>query len=112
MTKDEWQTLDEARRLLNLGERATLGEIKRSYRKLCKQHHPDIVGDESAGDAAIIRELTRSYDLLMRYCEQFRFPLVAGDGETMEPEDWWMDRFGRDPLWGKKEGHSKSASKK
>ncbi|MDO9041089.1 MAG: J domain-containing protein [Desulfocapsaceae bacterium] len=112
MTKEEWQAIDEARQLLNLSERATLGEIKRAYRQRCKQHHPDKVGDESAGDAVIIRELTRSYDLLMRYCEQFRIPLVPGDGESIDPEDWWMDRFGRDPLWGKKEGQAKAASKK
>lgn len=101
MTREEWQAIDEARQLLNLAERATLGEIKRAYRKMCKRHHPDAVGEESAADAAIIRELTRGYDLLMRYCEQFRIPLLPGDGESLEPEDWWMDRFGRDPLWGK-----------
>jgi len=112
MTREEWQAIDAARQLLNLGERATLGEIKRAYRQRCKQHHPDAVGDESAEDAMLIRELTRGYDLLMRYCEQFRIPLVPGDGESIEPEDWWMDRFGRDPLWGKKEGQTKAASKK
>jgi hypothetical protein len=42
----------------------------------------------------------------MCYCEQFRIPLVPSDGESIDPEDWWMDRFGRDPLWGKKEGKS------
>jgi hypothetical protein len=107
MTKDEWQAIDEARQLLNLGERATLGEIKRAYRKMCKRHHPDSAGEESAVDAAIIRELTQGYDRIMRYCEQFRIPLVPGDGENIDPEDWWMDRFGRDPLWGSKKEKSK-----
>ena len=107
MTGEEWQAIDEARQLLNLGERATLGEIKRAYRKLCKRHHPDTAGEESIEDAAMIRKLTRGYDLLMRYCDQFRIPLTPGDGDSIEPEDWWMDRFGRDPLWGKKEGKGK-----
>lgn len=107
MTREEWQEIDEARQLLNLGERATLGEIKRAYRKLCKRHHPDTAGDESMEDAAMIRKLTRGYDLLMRYCDQFRIPLAPGDGDGIDPEDWWMDRFGRDPLWGKKEGKDK-----
>lgn len=107
MTGEEWQAIDEARRLLNLGDRATLGEIKRAYRKMCKRHHPDTVGEESADDAAIIRELTRGYELLMRYCDQFRIPLAPGEGESLDPEDWWMDRFGHDPLWGKKEGKTK-----
>jgi hypothetical protein len=112
MTGEEWQAIDEARQLLNLGERATLGEIKRAYRKMCKRHHPDAVGEKSPVDGAIIRELTRGYDLLMRYCDQFRIPLVPGEGESMDPEDWWMDRFGSDPLWGKKEGKAKATGKK
>jgi hypothetical protein len=112
LTREEWQAIDVARQLLNLGDRATLGEIKRAYRKMCKRHHPDAVGEESADDAAIIRELTRGYDLLMRYCEQFRVPLVPSDGDSMDPEDWWMDRFGRDPLWGSKKGKAQTASKK
>ena len=112
MTKEEWQAIDEARQLLNLGERATTGEMKRAYRQMCKRHHPDVVGKESADDAAIMRELTRGYDLLMRYCDQFRIPLVPDDGDNMDPEDWWMDRFGHDPLWGSKKGTTKAASKK
>jgi hypothetical protein len=104
MTREEWQAINEARQLLHLDEQATLGEIKRAYRKMCQRHHPDVAGEESVADGVIIRELTRSYDLLMRYCNQFRIPLTPGDGEGMEdPEDWWMHRFGRDPLWGKKE---------
>jgi hypothetical protein len=112
MTKDEWQTIDEARQLLNLAERATMGEIKRAYRQMCKRHHPDLVGEESPADAAIIRELTRGYDLLMRYCDQFRIPLVPDDRDNIDPEDWWMDRFGNDPLWGSKKGKTKAASEK
>jgi len=100
MTKSEWEDVFEAKELLGLGDRATLGEIKRSYRRKCKEYHPDLVGDDKAkGD--VMRKLTRAYDVLMKHYNQFRIPLVPMDGETLEPEDWWMDRFGQDPLWGK-----------
>jgi hypothetical protein len=112
MTREEWRAIDEARQLLNLAERATVGEIKRAYRKMCKLHHPDTAGAESPADGAVIRELTRGYDLLMRYCEQFRIPLVPADGDHVDPEDWWLDRFGQDPLWGKEEGKPKTTGKK
>ncbi|MBU1233455.1 MAG: J domain-containing protein [Proteobacteria bacterium] len=101
MTKSDWQAIFEAKELLDLGERATLGEIKRSYRNKCKQYHPDLVGnDRKKGD--MMRKLTRAYDVLLRHHDQFRIPLVPADGDVLEPEDWWMDRFGQDPLWGKK----------
>ena len=86
--------------LMGLGDSATLGELKRSYRKRCKEYHPDIAGDDKAkGD--MMRKLTRSYDVLMNHYTQFKIPLIPRDGEAVEAEDWWMDRFGRDPLWGK-----------
>lgn len=101
MTKSDWDAIFEAKELLGLGDRATLGEIKRSYRNRCKQYHPDLVGDDrKKGD--MMRRLTRAYDVLLRHYNQFKIPLVPGDGDLLEPEDWWMDRFGQDPLWGKK----------
>jgi hypothetical protein len=37
----------------------------------------------------------------MQYCGKYQFPLVLEGSEELEAEDWWMDRFGQDPLWGK-----------
>jgi hypothetical protein len=105
MTRAEWQAIYEAKELLNLGDKATPGEMKRAYRNLCKQHHPDLTSKKDLPkNDEIMQRLTKAYDLLMRYCDQYRIPLVPDDAETMDPEDWWMDRFGRDPLWGKKGG--------
>ena len=38
----------------------------------------------------------------MRYCDSYRFPLVPPEGHIYDAEDWWMDRFGQDPLWGRR----------
>lgn len=100
-TQSEWVEISEAKELFGLGDRATLGEIKRSYRNKCKQYHPDLVGNDKAkGD--MMRKLTRAYDVLLGHSNQFKIPLVPGDSDTVEADDWWMDRFGQDPLWGKK----------
>lgn len=100
MTKSEWEEVFESKELLRLGDSATLSEIKRSYRQRCKEYHPDIVGDDKAkGD--MMRKLTRAYDVLMNHCKQYKIPLTPQKGEALEAEDWWMERFGRDPLWGK-----------
>ncbi len=104
MTKNEWQAIFEAKELLGLGDKATAGEMKRAYRKLCKHHHPDLNNHKDEQNNEVMHKLTKAYDLLMRYCEQYRIPLLPGEAESMDPEDWWMDRFGRDPLWGKSEG--------
>jgi hypothetical protein len=46
--------------------------------------------------------LTESYELLMRYIKQYSFPLKPDKESLYDPEDWWMNRFGDDPLWGRK----------
>ena len=100
MTKSEWQAITEAGKLLNLGDRATLGEIKRSYHHLCKLYHPD-TAEEAKKDPEKISSLTEAYELLIRYCEEYRYPLTPAADEHFEAEDWWMDRFGQDPVWTK-----------
>lgn len=101
MTRSEWEALAVAKELLGLPDRVTRREIKRSYHKKCLENHPDIVGEDQ-GKAEIMRGLTRASELLMSYCDQFKIPLVPLQDEDLDPEDWWMDRFGHDPLWGKK----------
>jgi hypothetical protein len=102
MNRKEWQALEEAGKLLALGDRATLGEIKRAYYRLSKQHHPDTAGEDHSPENDMMYRLTEAYNLLMRYCDEYRFPLSKPDGDIYDAEDWWMDRFGQDPLWSRR----------
>ncbi len=101
MNRKQWQAIDDARRLLGLADKATQGEIKRAYHGLCKKYHPDVAGRQSQRDEEIIYKLTHAYKLLVEYVDEFRFPLVPDEDSIYDAEDWWMDRFGSDPLWGK-----------
>ncbi len=102
MNRNEWQAIENARKLLCLGDRATLGEMKRAYYKLSKKHHPDKSREKHAPEDDMMYRLTEAYNLLMRYCEEYRFPLVKSEGDIYDAEDWWMDRFGQDPLWSRR----------
>lgn len=100
MNRKEWRAIEEAARLLGLGDKATLGEIKRAYYRLSKQHHPDTAGAD--GDDDMMYRLTAAYNLLMRYCEEYRFPLSRREEDIYDAEDWWMERFGQDHLWSRR----------
>ena len=102
MNRKEWKAIEEASKLLGLGDRATLGEIKRAFHRLSKEHHPDVAGESPDADNDMMYRLTAAYNLLMRYCEEYRFPLKRPEGDIYDAEDWWMDRFGQDPLWSRK----------
>lgn len=102
MNRKEWRAIEESRKILGLGDKATLGEIKRSYYRLSKEHHPDTAGQGQAPDDDTMYRLTEAYNLLMRYCKEYRFPLTRPEGDIYDAEDWWMDRFGQDPLWSRR----------
>lgn len=98
--KTDWQKIAAARTLLGLAESASVPEIRKAYRRLSKQHHPDLAVEKSDAGRQM-QEITLAYRLLLDYCADYKIPLIPGLGENKAAEDWWMDRFGHDPLWSK-----------
>jgi len=98
---ERWKGIEAARKLLGLSERASIREVKRAFRERAKELHPDSAGggDQIAGEA--MRELNQAYRLLLDHCESCKIPLTREEAdEPLDGEEWWMDRFGQDPLWG------------
>jgi hypothetical protein len=89
--------LQEALRILGLGERATLREIKRQHRELVKQHHPDS-GD--VGDPEVIRQVNAAYRVLLEYLDGYRFSFSEGEFYEQNPEERLRRQFACDPIWG------------
>ena len=104
MTKEKWEKIVAAKELFGLGDKATLAEIKRAYRRLSKKYHPDMEKSAAVSkeDSKVtMQDLTAAYEVLLAYCNTYSYPLIPDENEPLEGEDWWMDRFGQDPLWGK-----------
>ncbi|MFA6498258.1 MAG: J domain-containing protein [Desulfurivibrionaceae bacterium] len=101
MTNDEWKKIVAAKNLLGLPDQATLAEIKKSYRRLSKEHHPDLAHHREGpeGPKLEMHRLTEAYQILLEYGKKYKIPLVPGEDQPLEGEDWWMERFGDDPLW-------------
>lgn len=99
----KWEQLRAARELLELESSASLEEIKLAYRRLAKVHHPDLAGVAPVAGAIAMPRLTEAYRILTDHCCRYRIPLEPTGEEARDDEEWWLHRFGNDPLWGK--GH-------
>ena len=65
----DFERIDEARRLFELGEEATLGEIRAVYHDLVRKYHPDQNPDHLAKEE--FKKIERAYAMLTNYCEHY-----------------------------------------
>ena len=92
-----FEEINKARNELGLGETATLEEIKRSYRKLAHQYHPDANSDCTNNEK--MKKLNWAYKLLLDYCSKYKYSFSYKDVARNYPEeafykDWyerWFD---------------------
>jgi DnaJ-domain-containing protein 1 len=73
-----FDTIDQARKLLGLGEEITPSEIKSAHRKLVFKYHPDKNPQEESSNKEF-NELNRAYKLLLEYCRSDRCSLRKED---------------------------------
>ena len=92
----------EAKDVLGLPEHASMDDIKARYRTLITRWHPDTCQEDRAQCEEMTKKLNAAYTIIRMYCEQYRYSFARADIENyMSPEEWWRDKFGNDPLWGK-----------
>lgn len=90
--------LQEALRILGIGERASLKEIKTQHRGLVKRHHPD-TGNDSNPEA--IRKVNAAYRMLLDYVSTYRFSFAEEEFYEQNPEERILKQFADDPFWRK-----------
>jgi len=91
--------LQESLRVLGLGERSTLREIKTRHRELVKRHHPDT---GNASDPEMIRKVNAAYRMVFDYVSEYRFSFAEEAFYEQNPEERIWRQFADDPLWGKR----------
>ena len=89
-----FEEIDGARRLLGLGETATLKEIKQAYRRMVKRRHPDVARNSEGADEKT-GELNRAFRLLTDYCPSYRYGFAEEDVHRAYPEEGVTERYAR-----------------
>ncbi len=63
-----FEQIDEARRLLGLGETVTIKQVKQAYRGLANRYHPDRRRDEDKANCdEMMKKVNEAYELIMKY---------------------------------------------
>ena len=98
-----------AKALLKLPDRASMADIKSSYRMLIKKWHPDKCNGNEGNDEEcheMARKITTAYNTIVAYCRQYWYAFTEEEVKRyLSPEQWWFERFGDDPLMGKIKKH-------
>ncbi len=103
---DIYQEITSARTLLELEETASIQEIKTNYRRLIAEWHPDKCHENRDKCAEMTRRIISAYNTIQNYCRDYRYSFSKETVKRhLSPDQWWHERFGDDPLWGKERGN-------
>jgi len=86
-SKIRFEDIDKARKRLELGETATLGEIKGAYRRLSLKYHPDKCPHEDKKMCEeIFKEISKANEILISYCASYRYSFLEEDVKKVTEE--------------------------
>jgi DnaJ-class molecular chaperone len=98
---DSYKKITAARLILDLPETATEELIKKNYRRLLAQWHPDKFPEQEEISNEVTRKIIDAHDTLMEYCHQYQYSFSKKSVKRHQSsEEWWFERFGIAPLWG------------
>jgi len=89
-----YEEIDEARRLLGLGEAATIKEIRHAYRRMVQRYHPDVTHQSIEAEEKT-KELNHAYRLLSEYCACYKYSFREEDFHRACPQEELMKRYAR-----------------
>ena len=88
-----FEEIDKARRLLGLGDRVTLKEIKQAYRKMAFRYHPDRKGQVGDEKDDMMKQLNWAYKLLLDFVANYSYSFTEEDVAKCYPYEEHLRRF-------------------
>ena len=100
--KNNTQKIENARKLLGISKSSTEQEVKRIYKALVKKWHPDTCDKTKEECTEMTAKIVAAYQVIMDYCKHYKFSFSKREvRQYLSEEEWWLERFGSDPVWHK-----------
>ncbi len=91
-----FEQIDEARRLLGLGETATLKQVKAAYKRAANRYHPDRCKDEDKAKCdEMMKKINEAYELIMKCCAQYSYSFSEEAVRRTYPHNEYLRRYQR-----------------
>ncbi len=103
MTARSSMTIPEAAEVLGITGTASLNGIHVRFRELVKEWHPDVSPHDPDLSPITFIRIKEAYDILVEYGMNCELSFRAEDirsGTDYDSREFWMSRFGDDPIWG------------
>ena len=104
MAQPKYKIIIKAAQTLEISSALTREQIKQKYREMVKRWHPDKAGASSQEHHEMMAKINEAYKIIMDYLKNYRYSFTEEEIKQNLPvdnNDWWSERFGDDPLWGK-----------
>jgi hypothetical protein len=96
-------TVPEAAEVLGITDRASLNGIHARFHELVKEWNPDVSEHDPDLSHTMFIRIKEAYDILVEFGMNVELSFRAEDirkGTDYDSREFWMTRFGDDPIWG------------
>ncbi|MDD5109324.1 MAG: DnaJ domain-containing protein [Candidatus Omnitrophica bacterium] len=86
-----FKQIDEARKILGLGEEASIEEIKEAFRSLALKYHPDrCKAKDKQHCEEIFKKINHARDVILSYCANYQYSFREKEAKknTMSKEEY------------------------
>ena len=91
-----FEEVNKARKILGLGESATIEEIKGAYRKLALKYHPDKCKDKDKKECEeMFKKINEANQIITAYCAGYRFSFKEEEAKRTNPDYEYAEHMKR-----------------